>query len=76
MGAPVRGTGGPRAGETRATRLPRFEATVPGHRSAVAVMLGRSTAHMHEWRLVAVEWNDFSSVQQWDCAGCNSVEYR
>lgn len=39
-------------------------------------MLGRQTAHVHEWRLVVVEWDDFGSVQQWDCAGCGGVEYR
>lgn len=40
------------------------------------MMLGRQSAHVHEWRLVAVEWDDFSSVQQWDCAECGTVEYR
>jgi hypothetical protein len=39
-------------------------------------MVGRQTPHAHEWRLVAVEWDDFSSVQQWDCAECGTVEYR
>lgn len=31
--------------------------------------------HVHDWRLLAVEYDDFGSVRMFECADCARVHY-
>lgn len=35
-----------------------------------------TTIHVHEWLLVAVEYDDFGTVRAYECQSCSAVRYQ